>query len=126
MRFSQHVHRYGFVAVWASAGMLFVLPAGATEVEYLTQVKPILQKHCYACHGALRQRGGLRLDTVALARRGGESGPAIVGGNLAESLAYQAVTGEAGFEMPPEGEGVALSEAEMKLLRRWIEQGAKQ
>ena len=125
MRFSQHVHRYGFVAVWASAGMLFVLPAGATEVEYLTQVKPILQKHCYACHGALRQRGGLRLDTVALARRGGESGPAIVGGNLAESLAYQAVTGEAGFEMPPEGEGVALSETEMKLLRRWIEQGAR-
>ena len=60
--------------VWASVGMLFGLLGVATqaaEVDYLTQVKPILQKHCYACHGALRQRGGLRLDTVTLANRGG-------------------------------------------------------
>ncbi|MEE3373288.1 MAG: DUF1553 domain-containing protein [Planctomycetota bacterium] len=97
----------------------------AAEVDYLAQIKPLLQKHCYACHGALRQRGGLRLDTVVLANRGGESGPAVVGGNLAESLAYQAVTGQAGFEMPPKSEGIPLTEAEMTLLRRWIEEGAR-
>ena len=128
MRFAQHFLRCEFVVVWASVGMLLELlgvAIQAAEVDYLTQVKPILQKHCYACHGALRQRGGLRLDTVALANRGGESGPAIVGGNLSESLAYQAVTGQAGFEMPPEGEGVPLSEPEMTLLRRWIAQGAR-
>ena len=57
MRFAQHFHRCGFVVVWASVGMLFELlgvPTQAAEVDYLTQVKPILQKHCYACHGALR------------------------------------------------------------------------
>ena len=94
------------------------------QIDYLRQVKPLLRKHCYACHGALRQRGGLRLDTVPSARRGGESGPAIVGGDLAESLAYQAVTGGAGFEMPPQGEGVPLTSTEAGLLRQWILEGA--
>ena len=76
MRFAQHFHRCEFVVVWASVGMLLELlgvAIQAAEVDYLTQVKPILQKHCYACHGALRQRGGLRLDTVALANRGGRA-----------------------------------------------------
>ena len=116
------------VAVWYSVVVLCGLSGAAitaAEVDYLTQIKPLLQKHCYACHGALRQRGGLRLDTVLLAKRGGESGPAVVSGNLAESLAYQAVTGQAGFEMPPESEGIPLTEVERALLRRWIEEGAR-
>lgn len=128
MSFARHFHRSGLVVVWTSVGALLALPGGsgrAAEVDYLKQVKPILQKHCYACHGALRQRGGLRLDTAAFASRGGESGPAFVGGSVAESLAYQAVTGQAGFEMPPEGEGVPLNKVELTLLRRWIEAGAR-
>ena len=35
------------------------------QVDYGKQVKPILLERCYACHGALKQEGGLRLDTVA-------------------------------------------------------------
>src|SRR5438093_13586527 len=49
-------------------------------VDYLRDVKPILSEHCYSCHGAQKQESGLRLDTVAAARRGGNTGPAIVPG----------------------------------------------
>ena len=48
----------------------------ADPVDYATRIKPILVAHCYACHGALKQESGLRLDTGALVRKGGESGPA--------------------------------------------------
>ena len=40
----------------------------ADPVAYSTRIKPILVAHCYACHGALKQESGLRLDTGALAR----------------------------------------------------------
>jgi len=47
-------------------------------------VKPILAARCYACHGALKQKGGLRLDTVALMKKGGDTGPAIIVGKSEE------------------------------------------
>ena len=34
-------------------------------IDYLRSVKPILSAHCYSCHGAIKQKAGLRLDTVA-------------------------------------------------------------
>src|SRR5262245_15066822 len=46
----------------------------AAPVDYLRQVKPILAARCYACHGNLKRESGLRLDTAALIRRGGEGG----------------------------------------------------
>ncbi|MEZ6141550.1 MAG: c-type cytochrome domain-containing protein [Zavarzinella sp.] len=41
----------------------------AAEIDYLKQVKPLLTR-CYACHGALKQNGKLRLDTADLAIKG--------------------------------------------------------
>ena len=46
-------------------------------VDYARQIKPIFKARCYSCHGALRQEGGLRLDTGASMRRGGDSGSAV-------------------------------------------------
>jgi mono/diheme cytochrome c family protein len=44
-----------------------VLPVRADDrIDYQKQVKPILAERCVACHGALKQQGGLRLDTAAL------------------------------------------------------------
>jgi mono/diheme cytochrome c family protein len=96
----------------------------AEEVDYLRDIKPLLASHCHACHGPLQQKSGLRLDTAASALRGGESGPAIMPGKAAESLLYQAVTGEAGFQMPPEGEATPLDDRQRSLLAAWINQGA--
>ena len=49
--------------------LLSPLGAGAVEpIDYVREVKPILARRCYACHGALKQKSELRLDTVAAAR----------------------------------------------------------
>jgi hypothetical protein len=95
------------------------------EVEYLRDVKPLLQARCYACHGALKQEGGLRLDTAAAVRQGGESGPAVVAGDAAGSLLVQRVaTADPADRMPPEHEGELFKPAEVDLLRGWITAGA--
>ena len=63
-----------------------VVLAEEKPVDYATQIKPLLQARCYACHGALKQQAGLRLDTAASILRGGESGPAIARGDADKSL----------------------------------------
>jgi hypothetical protein len=104
-------------------GLASTLSAGE-PVDYLRDIKPLLSKRCSACHGALTQKAGLRLDTAAAARKGGESGPAIEPGRASESLMIEAVTGADGWRMPPEGEGEALSAEDVTRLRAWIDQGA--
>ena len=37
----------------------------ASKTNYITEIQPILQKHCYTCHGAKKQKGKLRLDTIS-------------------------------------------------------------
>lgn len=47
---------------------LFMLPLSMRadeQVDYIKQIKPRLRERWYACHGALKQEGGLRLDTAA-------------------------------------------------------------
>jgi hypothetical protein len=104
--------------------VLFAPPA-AGEVDYLKEIKPLLQARCYPCHGALQQKARLRLDTAALMRKGGKHGPVVVPGKSGESLLIEAVIGTDRPRMPPENEGSALSDKEIALLRTWIDQGAK-
>ena len=94
-------------------------------VDYTRDIKPVLSKRCYGCHGALHQRARLRLDTVGLMKKGGDSGSAIEPGSSGESLVIDAVTGAGGWRMPPEGEGSPLAADEITLLKDWIDQGAK-
>src|SRR4051812_10318867 len=84
-------------------GLLAGLPARAEErVDYVRAVKPILTARCYACHGALQQKAGLRLDTVVLMKKGGDSGPALVPGKSGDSLLLHHVTATNGARrMPP-------------------------
>ena len=51
------------------------------------RIEPVLEQHCYSCHSAAADsiKGGLRLDTKSTIRRGGESGPAVVPGNVDDS-----------------------------------------
>jgi len=98
--------------------------APASPVDYANQVKPILTRHCVTCHGAARAKGGLRLDTAAAAFKGGESGPVVVQGRGDESPLIAAVRGEGDTERMPL-KRPPLSEAEIKVLKDWIDQGAK-
>lgn len=115
---------HGWVVVltcvgWARFGQ------SAEPVDYLKQVKPLLESRCYACHGTLKQNGKLRLDTVAFAIKGGSSGPAIVPGNPDRSELLARVSAQDPAErMPPEHEGAPLTADEIETLRRWIAGGA--
>jgi hypothetical protein len=103
----------------------FVMAGDELErIDYVQDVKPILSRRCSACHGALKQKNDLRLDTAALAIKGGTGGAAIVPGKSDESLLIDAVTGAEGIaKMPPEGE--PLTAEQIATLRAWIDQGAK-
>jgi mono/diheme cytochrome c family protein len=102
------------------------LPAAADlPVDYLRDVKPILAQRCYSCHGANKQQSGLRVDTAAAILKGGQSGPAVVPGDVEASLLIEAVSGESDLRMPPEDAGERLTDAQVATLRRWILQGAK-
>jgi hypothetical protein len=108
------------------AGVLFGLVASAASgeaIDYESQVKPILKARCFACHGALKQQAGLRLDTVSLMLEGGDSGPAIEPGEAEFSPLVERVASEEPIlRMPPEGE--PLEPEQIELLRSWIDQGA--
>jgi hypothetical protein len=99
--------------------------ASAAPADYMREVKPVLAEHCYRCHGASQQKGGLRLDTAASARIGGEHGPAVKPGSSAGSLMLQAVRGthdslpRMPYKRPP------LSQTHIARLARWIDEGAK-
>jgi hypothetical protein len=91
--------------------------------DYLRDVKPVLARRCYACHGALKQKAGLRLDTAASIRRGGDGGPAIEPGKADESLLIDKITeSDPSLRMPPEGE--PLGPDEVGRIRSWIDAGA--
>jgi hypothetical protein len=98
----------------------------AGEVDYLRDVKPLLKHKCYACHGALKQQSGLRLDTTTSLLAGGESGAAVTSGKPDESLLLDVLTGDAGFRMPPANEGSPMTDREIELIRVWIADGAQE
>jgi hypothetical protein len=106
---------------------LWSLAAGGLRaggrVDYARAIKPILTARCYACHGALQQKAGLRLDTVALMRKGGDNGP-VIAGPAADSPLLLRVQGARGGRMPPASEGEGLKPNEIALIRSWLAQGA--
>ncbi len=87
------------------------------------EVRPILESACVECHGIEKQKGGLRLDTLAYAQKGGDSGPALVAGNLEDSLLLDRIFLPADDDeiMPPENG--PLSPAQQDILKRWIKTG---
>ena len=92
--------------------------------DFHTEVRAVLESTCISCHGANDQKGGLRLDTLAFAKEGGDSGPAIVPGNKIESTLLERIHLPADDDeiMPPKNG--PLSAQQKDILDRWIETGA--
>lgn len=111
-------------AFCVTSGSGEMVHAADHPVDYLRDVKPILKRSCFACHGALRQRSDLRVDSGAVLLAGGLRGPAVVPGHPDESLLLKAVRGTAGFRMPPEEKGAPLEPSEIETLASWIRRGA--
>ena len=91
------------------------------SADYLKEVKPVLAVRCYSCHGALRQKGGLRVDSAKSLVDAG----VIVPGRSAESTLIQHVLGlEGASRMPPPSEGESLTRPQIAAIERWINTGA--
>jgi hypothetical protein len=92
-------------------------------VDYEREIKPLLKERCYACHGALKQKAGLRVDTVAGMRQGGEEGDVLAGERAL--LLARVMTTDLDERMPPEGEGAAFTSEQVALLQRWLAEGGQ-
>jgi hypothetical protein len=86
------------------------------------KVRPILESHCYNCHGPAKQKAGLRLDSRAAMMRGGESGPILEPGDPAASRLIEVIRYDSDVQMPPRRK---LDEAEIAVLTRWVKSGAQ-
>jgi hypothetical protein len=94
------------LAVASSSAAAGAADDAAGVAFFETKIRPVLVERCYQCHSAQAKqlKAGLRLDSRAGIRQGGDSGPAVVPGDLEASLLYQAITGADGLEpMPPKG-----------------------
>lgn len=95
-------------------------------VTFAKDIQPLFERSCYKCHGAEKQKGKLRLDSLEATLKGGENGSGIEKGNSAKSSLVASVARLVEDEaMPPEGKGKPFSKEEVGLLRAWIDQGAK-
>ena len=119
------VVRMVFIFLTAAAQLLGADENAAklTETFFTERVAPIFEEHCVECHGAEKQKNGLRLDGVEGLVRGGDSGEPLFKGGDAEGsyLLRRILSHDAKEQMPPNGERV--SEREVEILRSWIAGG---
>ena len=117
-------------AVAAEEGGKASPPAPKKSVDFRTDVAPILQQHCVDCHNAELQMADLRLDQRKFVLE--DDGRELVKpGHSADSLLIQRlVDSKLGILMPPTfpflpGEKAGLAEAQINILKAWIDQGAQ-
>ncbi|HEV3137965.1 MAG TPA: c-type cytochrome domain-containing protein, partial [Pirellulales bacterium] len=67
-------------------------PPAAAPIDFSADIQPIFVEHCYKCHGGNQRRGGLKLDVLADAQSGGDSGKPILGGTLENNELYRRVS----------------------------------
>src|SRR5437762_1024570 len=97
-------------------------------VDFEREIIPILRANCFACHNRTTSKAELILETPGDILKGGDSGPAVVAGNSAQSLLLRQAAHQEKPFMPPRDNKVAakaLTSEELGLIKRWIDQGAK-
>jgi hypothetical protein len=101
-------------------------PAADDEL-FESRIRPLLVARCQGCHSAATGKtgGGLALDSRQGWTTGGDSGPAIIPGDIDGSLLMRAVKRADGVSaMPPEDAGPALTPSEIDDLAAWVAAGA--
>ena len=124
LRIIQFVLGCVVVFVGAEAWAQEAKPADAAmpKITYDEHVKPILREHCFSCHGADMQKGGLALDTYQKTMTGGSSGEVVLAGDLGSSRLWALVSHMEQPKMPPMQD--KLPDAKLALISKWIEGGA--
>jgi mono/diheme cytochrome c family protein len=113
-------------ASWAVVDYTALLPPAADhKVDFGRDVQPVFRAHCYECHSAENEEGGLNLGVKSRALEGGEHGPVFSPGRSAASRLIHLVAGiEKDGVMPPKDKP-PLSKHQIAVLRAWIDQGAE-
>jgi mono/diheme cytochrome c family protein len=101
-----------------------------TGVTYAADIKQIFEKSCIKCHGAEKQKGKLRLDSLDAVLKGGQDGKVVEPGASAKSMLVHNVAhiGDEDDYMPPpdnKDKIPPLTKEQIGLIRAWIDQGAK-
>ena len=113
-----------FLGICIAGIAWYYLASPRQQVDYSTQVKPILNKNCIACHGGVKKQGGFSLLFREEALGKTESGkPAIVPGHPEQSSFIQRLHSQDPEEKMPY-KRPALSEDEINLLTTWVKEGA--
>lgn len=94
-------------------------PSLSQQVDFHTQVVPVLMNHCYECHGGNEAKGGFSMNTLALWKDKKAAKPGDAAGSLVIELILEQ---DPEFAMPPEGKA-RLTQGEIDLLKKWIDQG---
>jgi hypothetical protein len=92
----------------------------ADAAFFESKVRPLLIAKCLECHGNVKPKAGLRLDSLEALLTGGESGPAVVVGKPDESLLVDVIGYRNSIQMPPKSK---LPEAEIAILTEWVRRG---
>ena len=105
-------------------------PSMRKDVTYAADIKPILDKSCVKCHGPVKMKAKLRLDTLEAVLKGGHDGKVVEPGNSSKSILVINIAhlGEQDEWMPPPGNTLKnppLSNDQIGLIRAWIDEGAK-
>ena len=127
--------RLALFAAFASASSFAAVKApepspspDAAQLEFFEKnIRPVLAAKCYKCHSAEadKVKGGLLLDTREGIRQGGDSGHAVVPGNVAESLLLKALHyTDKDMAMPPEKSGGKLPDQVIADFEKWVKMGA--
>jgi WD40 repeat protein len=98
------------------------------QLDFYRDVHPFLESNCIPCHNKTTTKAKLNLESPALLRKGGESGPGVLPGKGAESLVFQSAAHLGDSVMPPKDNKSGASKLrpeQLAVLRAWIDQGAK-
>ncbi len=103
-------------------GVPTAIIAEPAAIDFNRDIRPVLADACYHCHGPDkgRRKADLRFDQEEVAKK------TIVAGNLEKSkLIERIVSNDPDRRMPPANSGRKLSQRQIDLLKRWVQQGAK-
>ena len=108
----------------AAARLDKVMPAVepvAKRDDFAQVIAPILEAHCVECHGAKKVKGKLRMDSLEALKKGGSEGPALVAGDLKQSLLHVRVTLDPADEEFMPTEGNPLTKEQVQAFALFIE-----
>ncbi len=95
---------------------------GTSSALFAKEVRPILAARCYSCHGPDVQQNGLRLDSLAAVLKGSDFGPVVLPHQSTKSRLVRRLMAQERPQMPYGGP--ALSNDEISVIAKWIDQGA--